>query len=439
MSLELTILKFLNSIISQGWEIVKLWWWLPLTFILWRQFTFFWRWWRIDGFLARQKKILLEIKMPKEVLKPIRAMEVVMASLHKVIYKPPDWWEKWIEGEVQLSYGFEIASIGGETHFFIRISAGYRDAVESAVYSQYPEAEISIADDYTKTVPQDIPNREWNLWASDYELIKKEDAYPIKTYLDFETEREAIEEKRIDPIAILLEAMAKIKPGEQLWVQILAGPVTNQESPWITKGQELRDKLAKREVKPSKKPLIIEAADVLITGEVPGTSKEEKDFLPPEMKLTPGEKEIIGKVEKKISKPGFKTNVRFIYLGKKDVFFSGNLRLAFSFLHSFVTEDVNGLKPHSATLTKIHKSWFLPLNLIHDRRLYLRKRKIFRKYCGRDHPYFPRLGEFPTTFILNTEEIATLFHFPSKRVASAPFVPRVEAKKGEAPPGLPTE
>ncbi|GAI18321.1 unnamed protein product, partial [marine sediment metagenome] len=69
----------------------------------------------------------------------------------------------------------------------IRIPEKNRDSAESAIYSQYPEAEISIADDYTKYIPQDIPNKDWDLWGSDYKLLK-ENPYPIKTYLKFETE-----------------------------------------------------------------------------------------------------------------------------------------------------------------------------------------------------------------------------------------------------------
>lgn len=42
-------------------------------------------------------------------------------------------------------------------------------------------------------------------------------------------------------------------------------------------------------------------------------------------------------------------------------------------------------------------------------------------------------------YVLNVEELATLFHFPSKIVAPAPRVSRVDAKRGESPPGLPTE
>ncbi len=434
----LNVLNFLAPFFSSVWQIVKYWFWLPLPFILWRPFSFLWRWGRTDIYLSKLNYILLDIKIPKEVLKPIRAMETVMIALRQTILDEPDWWEKWIDGKIQLSYAFEIVSLGGEPHFYIRIPDSGRDSVEAVVYGQYPEAEISIAEDYAKKVPRDIPNKEWDLWASDYKFLQP-NPYPIKTYTEFETEHELLEEKRIDPVAGLLEAMAKIKPGEQLWVQILAEPVTNKELPWITEGQKIRDKIARRKEKPPQKPLLIEAADVLITGKPAGAPAEEKEFLPPEMKLTPGEREIISAVEAKISKPGFKTNIRFIYLGKRDVFFKPNLRLVFGFFASFGTESLNYLAPMGKTLTKIHKSWFLPLNLLFERRLYIRKRKIFKNYLRRVGPSFPLPGgKYNTgTLVLNVEEIASLFHFPGRGPAPAPFIPRVEVKKGEAPPGLP--
>jgi len=436
------LIPLLQPVWESVWAVIRVWWWLPLPLILWKPFSFLWLWWRTDIFLKKTKFILLEIKIPKEVLKPIRAMEIVIDGLWQIIYDPPDWWEKWIDGKIDpsLSYSFEIASINGEPHFFIRIPESGREPIEAAIYSQYSEAEISVVDDYTKYVPQDIPNKDWDLWAADYRLLK-EDPYPIKTYPKFETEHEPLEEKRIDPLAGLLEAMAKIKPGEQLWVQIGASPVTEEESSWIKEGKKIRDELARRIKKtPLRKPMLMEAVDVLVTGEPPGVSKEEeKEFIPPEMKLTPGEREIITEVEQKIAKRGYLTNIRFIYLGKRDVFFKPKLRLVLAFFSVFFTQNLNALVPWGKTLTKIHKSWFLPLNLIFNRRLYLRKRAIFRRYKLRNHPLFPRKGRWPSDFILNTEELATVFHFPGRVVAPAPFVERIEAKKGEAPPGLPTE
>ncbi len=438
----LDLFKFLEPVLFFAWQIFKIWWWLPLPFILWKPAKFLWRWWRTDLFLSKQKMILLEITMPKDVVKPIRSMETVMDSLHKIIYKPPDWWEKWVDGEVQLSYAFEMVSIGGETHFYVRLPSAFRNAVEAAFYAQYPDAEISEVEDYTNNIPQDIPNKEWDLWAADYAFMK-ENAYPIKTYIKFETEREALEEKRIDPISNLLEAMAKIKTGEQLWIQILAEPVAGsakKKASWIIEGEELKDKLARRPEKAKPKPMVLEAADILITGKVTGEEKKEESVFPPEMKLTPGEREIISQVEQKISKPGFKSSARFIYMGKKDIFFKPNMRLAFSYFGAYATENLNSFKPSGQPfLTKVKKSWFLPKNLLIPRKLYLRKRKIFRWYKERFDPYFPMKFRWPSVFILNSEELASLFHFSSRRVAKAPYVRRVESKKGEAPLDLPTE
>ena len=436
-------LKTITQILVPVWDFIKAWWWLPLPFVLWKPFSFLWLWWRTDGFLKRTKFVLLEIRIPKEVLKPIRAMEMVIDGLWQVVFDEPDWWEKWIDGKIDpsLSYSFEIASIDGEPHFFIRIPESNRETIEATIYSQYPEAEISVVEDYSKNIPQDIPNKDWDLWGADYKLLTP-NPYPIKTYTKFETEHEPLEEKRVDPLSVLLELMAKIKLGEQLWVQIIANPVTDKNVPWVTEGKKIRDELARRVTKePLRKPMIMEAADILITGEAPGAlKKEEKELIPPEMKLTPGEREIITNVEQKMAKRGLHCSIRFIYLGKRDVFFKPKLRLVLSFFSAFATQNLNNLVPYGQPyITKIHKSWFLPLNLFFNRRLYLRKRRIFRYYRKRFYPLFPRKGKWPSSFILNTEELATIFHFPGRAAAPAPFIERIEAKKGEAPPGLPLE
>jgi hypothetical protein len=432
-------LKILIPILSKAWDILITWWWLPMPFILWSPFCFLWKWWRTEGFLEDNPSILLEIKIPKEVLKPIRAMETVLNSLWQILYDGPDSYEKWIDGKVILSYSFEIASIDGQVHFYIRFPKSNRDSVEASIYAQYPTAEISEVEDYTKNVPQDIPNKEWDLWGADYKALMK-NPYPIKTYVEFETEREALEEKRIDPLAPLLESMAKINPGEQFWIQILASPVTDMELPWVTEGKEIRNELAMRNAKKRpNRPLILEAADVMITGVPPGDVGEaQKELLPPEMKLTSGERDIITAIEKKITKLGFNTSIRFIYLGKRDIFFKPKLRLALGFFSQFSTQNLNTLVPHGQPLiTKIKKSWFFPKNLTIERRLYLRKRAIFRIYTKREAPFFPADRRWPSSFVLNTEELASIFHFPGRMSAPGPSLERIEAKKGEAPPGLP--
>lgn len=380
---------------------------------------------------------MLEVRMPKEILKPLRAMEQVFSSFWGDVYGAVDWWKKWIEGETPPSFSLEIVGNGGSCHFFIRCLDVDRNGIESAIYSQYPDAEISEVDDYTKYVPQDIPNKNWDVWGADLQLLK-EDVYPIKTYPKFFEERPEVvkEEKRLDPLSTLLEGMAKLEPGEQLWIQILAQPITNAENNYITRGEELRNKLVKRPGPPVFKPIIQEAIEVVISGKPAGVPEEKRPLLPPEMQLTAGEREIVSAIENKISKYAFDTNIRFIYLGKKDVFFKPQIKLAFSFFSQFGTANLNGLKPRKDTSCTILKSWFLPINLFRGRREYLRKRKIFRNYVRRLPALFPRRGG---TFVLDAEELATLYHFPGRAVAPSPIVSRVEAKRREAPPELPTE
>lgn len=426
----INLIKPALPFLKEGWQIFKIWWWILLPFLLWRPFRLLYFYWRQESWDATIKKVILEIKIPEEVLKPIRAMEHVFAGFH-AIHDVIVWREKWIEGQFQLSFALEIVSLGGEVHFYIRVPEIFRKIIESNIYSQYPEAEISEVEDYTKNIPQDIPNKDWELFGTDFENTKP-DPYPIKTYLKFETERETKEEKRIDPLAGLLEGMAVLGPGEQLWVQIVVRPIL-EEKPWIKQGLEIRDKLVRRPGKPVQKPMILEATDILITGTPPGGMPEEKEFIPPEMKLTPGEREIVQAIEEKISKFGFLCNIRYIYLAKRDAFFKPRARLPFGFFKAVSTANLGGLKPEKTRFTKVKSVW---LWFLDQRRLYIRKRRIFRYYSKRWTPLFPRPGG---TYVLNTEELATLYHFPSRIVVPAPGVPRVEAKKGEAPPGLPTE
>src|SRR3989344_3492650 len=94
--------KTLTTILGPVWQIIESWWWIILPILLYRPFLFLWLWWRKELWLKKQKAAMLEVKIPKDVLKPIRAMESVMSSIHGAVYHPPDLWEKWIDGQIQL-------------------------------------------------------------------------------------------------------------------------------------------------------------------------------------------------------------------------------------------------------------------------------------------------------------------------------------------------
>ncbi len=413
-----------------AWAIFLNWWWILPPIFLWKPATFLWLWWRNEIWSGQQKFIILEIRIPRENPKPIRAMEPIFTGLWQ-IWAEPNWIEKWWDGQELLSYSFDIVSIDGTPHFYIRCHKSAKGLVETHVYSQFPEAEIFEVDDYVKKVPQDIPNKEWDLWGTDYKLTNK-NCYPIKTYVDFETEREAKEEKRIDPMSSMLEGMGSLKKGEQIWVQIRAKPIAG-EIPWVKEGKEEINALVNRK-KPSKPTSIIQDMIAITMGGPPKKEEKKDESIPPEMKLTPGERETVAGIEKKINKQGYEVGIRYIYLAKKDVMVKPNLRLPMSYFTNFGT-NTNAPVPNGKTIPKVRKKWYDPF-WFPERRLYLKKRLIFRKYVGRLPYNYPLPGG---TFVLNTEELATIWHFPSKTLTPASQVPRVEAKKGEAPLELPVE
>lgn len=434
------------------WLILKNWWWFIFTVLLYFSARFFHLWWIREEWNDKKTWILLEVKPPKEVLKPFKAMEDVFSVLWTII-DTANWRELWCEGMWPVAphwFSLEIVGKGGEVHFYIRILKEWRDFFESTIYSQYPDVELSVADDYTKSVPRDIPNEEWDLYGEDFNL-NREDAYPIKTYAAFFEERPEMtkEEKRIDPMNSLLEGLSKVQSGEQVWIQIVAAPIADNHIPWTKKGRELAEKIARRPGKPGPaKPLVQEAAektaDILIHGRVfEEKAVVEKEIIPPEMKLTPGERRILAAIENKISKYGFKTWIRTIYVYQRDAPHSyGNYKIARAYFAHFGDLDLNFFRYWGATRTRIHYLFRKP-------RLYLRQRKIFRSYLERLPALFPRMDGKPLFpfgrvkgkdyAILNTEELATIFHFPATIAPLPPQVPRVEAKKGGPPSGLPVE
>lgn len=419
---------FISSILL---PILGSWWWVFLPLILYfpaKALYFYWVRWHV--WYPKQGWVILELKPPKEILTPIKAMEDIFNVLWG-IYGSPNWREKWCEGQLTCGsfwLSFEIISLAGDIHFFIRCLEDHRNMVESTIFAHYPEVEISLSDDYTKKVPQDIPNKEWDIYGEDYRLLK-DDYYPITTYEAFfepSGERITAEEKRLDPIFSFLESLTQLKADEQFWFQIVTAPITDKDIPWQTKGKEIVDKLLKRPAKPIGKPMIQEAIEVLIVG--PSEKDEKAAEYKPEIQLvSPGEKTTITAIEKKISKNGFKTWARALYLAKRDAWNPVHRGLARSYLGHFSGLS-NSIILWLKTRPKI-QYWF------RDRRIFVRKRRIFENYVRRLWSMFPALLVSGGTFILNSEELATIFHLPSKVVV--PTLPYVEAKKKGPPPQLP--
>ena len=365
--------------------------------------------------------------MPRQELKPIKAMENVFSALWGT-YDPPNKKQKWFEGMILLYFTLEITSIEGVPHFYIRTAKALKKTIESAIYSQFPAVEITEVPDYVKNIPLGLPNKDWDIWGCDL-VQTKSDAYPIKTYRQFFQQSEGLkEEKQIEPLAALLEGLARFEKGEQLWIQIMAKPITVVEDDYIQRGKDEINKLVGRPEKPKTKTLLSEFIDLLFFNIPPGGVKAgEKQIIPPEMKLTPGEREVVQTIGEKISKQAFSTNIRLLYAAKRENFFGAMKVIPIAFFNQFNTQHLNGFKPYKKTITKIQAP-----NFFTGARTYLRKRIMYRRFCYRE-----KIGE--AAFVLNIEELATIFHFPTLESVSEAILPRIETKKGSPPLELPVE
>ena len=427
----------MSNYITWAFKIVSDWWWIIVPFFVWKIFIFLYLWWRNEAFDKTYKCIVLELKMPRDVIRPYKAMEQVFASWW-MIYDPPDWWEKWIDGKYQISMTIEVVSEGGNIHFYLRIPEATRNFIESSIFAQYPDVEVSKVDDYTLKAPKNIPSDEWELWGCDYEMTKP-DVYPIKTYSQFFEESESLlEEKRIDPMAALLEGMSKLKPGENLWVQMRLKPVTNVDNDYVTRAKKETAVLLKRTPAAAqrRRPIIQDAFNTIAFGyQEPEKLEKKEEIIPSEMRLSPGERDVVAGIENKVSKPMFECMIRFIFWGKRGAFYKPNLKNPMTFFANFNTENLNGLKPWGRSITKVrkHERYFMNI-FLYDSFLYMIKRRIWRQYLARLYYKYP-INE--KKFVLNIEELATIFHFVGRTNVPAPMVQRIESKKSEPPANLP--
>lgn len=417
-----------------GWVIVLTVWWVILPFYAFKLLHWsYFLWKNTEWFLENGKSILLEFKFPREITKPLKVMEDVFSVIWGAMFDPPNFKERYFEGKFNLNFSLEIVSLEGIPHFYIRIPEGAKKMIEAAVHSQYPSVEISEAEDYTKKIPLDVPNKEWDLWGCNYMPPGgKEDVYPIKTYKKFfEQNVEAqYEEKRTDPISNLVEGFSKLGKGEQLWFQIVASSASDDENDYVKRGKATINELAKRPGPKKEKSLFEEIFNILFKSQDVEEKKDDK-LLPPEMFLTPGERDIISAIEEKISKLGFNASVRALYLAKRENYFSPNKIIPIAYMNQFQDKSLNALIPWKPTLTKVQAP-----DIFQERRTFLKKRDLYLRYINRVSPFTPYRGG---TCLLNVEEMATLFHFPGFEVAPTPQLERLEIKKAPPPPTLPVE
>jgi hypothetical protein len=182
-----------------------------------------------------------------------------------------------------------------------------------------------------------------------------------------------------DPLSSLTSALGKMGMGEAAAIQIIISPA---ESSWQKEGSKF----------------------------IADTKKQESD--PEKAKYSVPAKTLEG-VEAKVSKPGFETSIRIVVVAESDEI----------------------AKNHLTNISGAFAQFSGELNSLKSRKIN-RKGAFMEDFLYRYQPMFNLWGNHPS--ILNSEEIATIFHFPNKTITT-PHIYWVTAKTAPAPAQIPTE
>ncbi|MDK2898959.1 MAG: hypothetical protein PWQ10_146 [Patescibacteria group bacterium] len=367
------ILSFLNLLLQ--WYI-----WIPtvliLSYLTWRNYH------HIES-IQNTESDLLTLEIPKANDKSELAAEQLFASLHGILR---DKNELSLNNGIQEHLSFEIASINGQIRFYVWVPRSLRSFVEGQIYSQYPSVQIRKADeDYV-----DHEKQHSVVYSSEITLTDSE-TLPIKTFQSFE----------VDPLAGITGALAKLEStGEEVWIQILSRPIADSwhksSSKWVA------------DVKKGKTSFANKLNLVWLSGLL------EALWKPPEVSsstTTPKEvserdKVRISEAEKKATKLGYQVKIRLAYLGDSTVNARLRMQAIVGTFKQFNSTNLNGFKMSNASFEKENLS----------------------AYRTRS---FGRGG-----YILNIEELASVFHLPHTNVET-PNVVWASSKTAEPPSKLP--
>ncbi len=362
-------------------------------------------------FFIDQGSVLLEVKVPKDVKKPLVAMELLLEAFHQTGGEGT-FIDRWFKGKTRPWFSLEIVSLEGELHFFFWMRKSWKRHIESYVYSQYSDAEISEVEDYTNYIPFDL--NKYKYWGCEYRLTKA-DPYPIKTYIDYGLDKEKKEEHTVDPINSTLEFFASVERGEFLWTQILIRAHKKEKKKpgtffkkmdWKEEGRGIVKKIIQENAPPK---------------------KTEEDGSP-SLNLTSWQTEMLKSIERNLSKRAFDVGIRSLYISEKDSFNPITISGLVSVFKQYNYEHMNGFAP-----TRGHTIFDYPWQDFKKIRNNLTSKKLYDSYKWRSYFYPPYKSPHG---VMSTEELATIFHIPGES-SHTPTLTRVSSKKGDAPSNLP--
>lgn len=223
----------------------------------------------------------------------------------------------------------------------------------------------------------------WDIWAEGSVVeftqlkLKKDDHFPIKMY----------EELPVDPMNGLTSAMSNLGKGDGMAIQIVVKPAVGN---WMSIGKSYTAHIRSKATE----------------GEKP----------------KPVDEGPLQAIDKKIAKNGFQTCIRLVSVSTNKQTAKTNLDGLVGAFEQFTDPVANKFKKAKQGLSRrnfITQFIYNLLPTLND--ITLTHWTPFRK-----------------TFVLNTTELATVFHFPNKNVTT-PHIVWLKSRSSAAPSDLPTE
>ena len=356
--------------------------WMPivavLMFLTWRNYR------KIEDFTPVES-VLLVLEIPRTNDKQELAAEQLFASLHGILR---DNKELRLSGGHQEHISFEIASVNGQIRFYVWASKTLQSFVEGQIYSQYPTVQIHQADeDYTEH------ERDHEVAYSTELTLTTDEFLPIRTFQNFE----------VDPLAGITGTLAKLETtGEELWIQVLVRPIPDD---W--------QNAADRYINSIKNGRMFS---------LPGFGGSMQWLIgvlgalwqPPEqganqstaVELSDRDKTRISEAEKKATKLGYEVKIRLVYMGESQTNAKLRMQALVGTFKQFNSTNLNGFHAVKGAFGK----------------------EFIDKYRKRSF-----IGD---GFILNIEELASVFHLPHTNVET-PNIVWASSKTAEPPSKLP--
>lgn len=285
----------------------------------------------------------------------------------------------------------EIACVDKKISFYVNCPKRLQNLVEKQIHAQYPYAFI----DEVKIYNPFPENGE--LAASELQLSKQY-YFPLRTYKSLET----------DSLNTITNAMSKLEEGEGAAFQLVIYPSG-------TEWQKMPRKMASQ-IQQGKSPEYVtktvwqkRRAELwkAFTSAIFGKEEKKDDSR---ISLTPMQQEIVKRFEEKASRPGFNVNLRLIAASPNKGAAKHHLGNMMAGFLQFNMPPFNGLKQNKRKKTA---------DIVKD--------YIFRIYRAERNQQ-----------ILNTEELASLWHLPN-HFLETPNIKWLTAKKAPPPIDLSTE